>query len=127
MEKWQERLIPKQVELDLLDEGARVAQAQAEEVARRTREFLATRGWCLWQCETLGGDTILIVGDFAEPEELPAEYPVYTLSEIDILFGKDKSASHNTLRLVQEAKKLAEAKVTSKVTNSEGGGICRES
>ena len=102
------------------------ALAQAQQVAQRTQELLATRGWCLWQCETLDGDTILVVDDSAEPEELLAEYSVYTLSEIDILFGRDKSPSRNTLRLIQEAKKLARAKVTSRVTNSEGGEICQE-
>lgn len=99
--------------------------AQAKEVAQSTQEFLATRGWCLWQCETLGGDAILVVDDFAKPKELPAEYPVYTLSEIDILFGGDKPSSHNTLRLIQEAKKMAGAKVASKVTNNEGGNSWR--
>ncbi len=123
MEKWQKSLIQRRDRVGVIDEIDAGAQAQAEEVAQRTEQLLATRGWCLWQCETLDGDTVLIVDDFTEPEELLAGYPVYTISEIDILFGGDKPVSCNTLRLVHEAKKLARAKVTS----NEGGEICRQS
>lgn len=97
------------------------ALAQAQEVAKRTSEFLATRGWCLWKCEALDGDTILIADNFAE--DLPDGYPIYAISELEILFGGDNPVSRNTLKLLHEAKKLAEAKVTSKVTSNEGGEV----
>lgn len=92
---------------------------QAQEVGWRTWEFLITPGWCLWKCEALDGDTILIADNFAE--DLPDGYPIYSMSELEILFSGDKPVSCNTLRLVHEAKKLAGAKVTTKVTRNEGG------
>jgi hypothetical protein len=91
------------------------ALAQAEEVARRTDELIHSRGWCLWKCESFNGNTIVIVDDFAELEDLPTGYPVYIISEINTLFGDDKAPSHETLRLIHEAKKLGGAKVTGRV------------
>lgn len=88
---------------------------QAQEVGRRTGEFLALRDWCLWKCEALDGDTILIADNFVE--DLPDGYPIYAISELEILFGGDKPVSRNTLKLIHGAKKLARAKVTSKVTS----------
>lgn len=104
MEKWQKVLI--------LDEGARAAQAQAEETARHTRELLDSQGWCLWKCNALGGDVIAVVID--ESVEGVEGYPVYTEAELEELCQDDVSEA--TLRLVHEAKRLAGAKVT----NSEG-------
>ena len=106
MEKWQKVLI--------LDEGARAAQAQAEETAHRTRELLASEGWCLWKCSTLGGDIIAVVLD-ENVKGLPGGYPVYTEAELEELC--QDGVSEASLRLVHEAKKLAGAKVTTKVTN----------
>jgi hypothetical protein len=116
MEKWQERLIPGQAGIKELGQDA--AAAQAEEVARRTRYLLATRGWCLWKCNVLGGDIIAVVLD-ETVDGVPEEYPVYTAEELGELC--QDSVSEATLRLVHEAKKLAGAKVTTKVTNIEGG------
>jgi len=102
MEKWQKVLV--------LDEGARAAQAQAEETARRTREFLATQGWCLWRCSTLG-DVIAVVRDeeVTSSSGIPQDVPTYTELELEELCQSDVSEA--TLRLVHEAKKLAGAKV----------------
>ncbi len=105
MEKWQKGLV--------LDEGARTARTQAEETARRTRELLATQGWCLWRCNAFGGDTIARVLD-ENVEGVPGGYPVYTEAELEQLC--QDSVSEATLRLVHEAKKLAGAKVTTEVT-----------
>jgi len=73
IEKWQKGLV--------LDEGARAAQAQAEETARRTRELLTMRGWCLWRCNILG-DTIAVVID-ENVEGVPGGYPVYTVTQLE--------------------------------------------
>ena len=102
MEKWQKGLV--------LDEGARAALAQAEEVAWCSRELLATRGWCLWKCSTLDGKVIAVVVD-ENVVGVPEGYPVYTEAELEELCQDDVSEA--TLRLVQEAKKIAGAKVTS--------------
>jgi hypothetical protein len=98
------------------------ALAQAEEVARRTEELIHKQGWCLWKCQALNGDYILVVDDFAEPGDYPAGYPVYTMSEITVLFGSDKPASKWTLMMVHEAKKLAGAEVTDRTTKTEEPG-----
>jgi len=84
--------------------------AQAEETAQRTRELLATRGWCLWKCSTLGGDIIAVVLD-ENVEGVTEEYPVYTQVELEQLCHAD--INEETLRLVHETKKLAGAKVVS--------------
>ena len=86
----------------------------AEETARRTRELLATKGWCLWKCSTLGGDIIAVVRD-ENVEKVPEGYPVYTEAELEELCQDD--ISNATIRLVHEVKKL----VGAKVTNREGG------
>lgn len=106
MEKWQKGLV--------LDEGARVALARAEETARRTRELLNSQGWCLWECSTLGGDIIAVVRDELV-EGVPEGYPVYTEAELEELCWADVSEA--TLRLTHEAKKLAGTRVTVEVTN----------
>lgn len=125
MEKWQERLIPRrfgikeleQGETELTDEGDPVALAQAQEVARCTRELLVMQGWCLWKCSTLSGDIIAVVLD-EDVQEVPEGYPIYTVGELEELCQDDISDS--TLRLVQEAKKLAGAKVTTEVAKRGG-------
>jgi len=102
MEKWQKGLV--------LDEGARAAQAEAEETAWRTRELLASRGWCLWKCSTLSGDIIAVVLD-ENVEGVPEGCPVYTVVELEEVCRDDVSEAH--LRLVHEAKKLASAVMVS--------------
>jgi len=98
---------------DKLAKMEATALAQAQEVARRTRELLATRGWCLWQCSMLGGDIIAVVQDELV-EGIPEGYQVYTEAELEELFWADVSEA--TLCLVHEAKKLAGAKVITGVT-----------
>ena len=80
----------------------------AEAVVERTRELLATRGWCLWKCAVLGGDIIAVVKE-ENVEGAPAEYPVYTEAELEELCQDGVGEAH--LRLVHEAKKIAGAKV----------------
>ena len=85
----------------------------AEVVAERTRELLATRGWCLWKCSTLDGEIIAVARD-GLVNGIPDGYPVYTGAELEELFWAD--VSEVTLRMIHEAKKLAGAKVTTEVT-----------
>ena len=82
----------------------------AEVIAERTRELLATHGWCLWKCSTLAGDIIAVVLD-EKVEGVPERYPVYTEAELEELCQDGVSGA--TLRLVHEAKKIAGAVVVS--------------
>lgn len=88
----------------------------AEEVAQRTRELLATRGWCLWKCASLNSEVIALARD--ELVEGVPEGPVYTEAELEELC--QDGVSEATLRLAHEAKKLAGAKVTTEVTKRGG-------
>ena len=90
--------------------------ARAQEVARRTRELLEARGWCLWQYEALGGEVIVVATDGDVPG-VPRGKVVYTDAELRRLFGGGKPISIATLRLVHEVKKLGAARVT----NYKGG------
>lgn len=82
----------------------------AEVVAERTRELLATRGWCLWKCSTLGGDIIALISG-ENVEDMPEGYPVYMEAELEVLCQEDVSEA--TIRLAHEAKKIAGAVVVS--------------
>jgi len=127
MKKWQQKLIPGfeepgQGETTVTDEEGPAALAQAEEGDWHTKELLATRGWCLWKCSTLGGDIIAVVLD-ENVAGVPGGYQVYTEGELEELCQGDVSEAH--LRLVHEAKKLAGAKVITGVTDNEGGNRWR--
>ena len=78
--------------------------------ARRTRELLNSRGWCLWRCSTLHDEVIVVVRD-EHVQGVPNAYPVYTEAELNELCRDDVSEA--TLRMIHEAKKLAKAKVLS--------------
>ena len=88
----------------------------AEAVAERTRELLATRGWCLWKCNTLASEIIAVVLD-ENVEGAPEGYPTYTVVELEELL--QDGVSEATLRLVHEAKKLVGAEVITGVTTKE--------
>jgi len=79
---------------------------QAEYVAQETRRLLDARGWCLWQCRSLGDDTIAITRD-ESVKSAPSGYAVYTEDELRKL-ARMKSAPW---KLVYAAKKLAGARV----------------
>jgi len=100
--RWQE------VGVRNLDEA--IALERAQEVAHRTRELLASRGWCLWQCDALGGEVIVVAIDGDVPG-IPRGKVVYTDAELKQLFGGGKPVSPATLRLIHEAKKRAGALV----------------
>lgn len=84
------------------------ALAQAEEVARRTEELLASRGWCLWKCSTLGSEVIMVIDDdLAGGDDIPQGYVTYSYSELCYLFGSGAPPmEQSTLRLIHEAKRL---------------------
>lgn len=119
MENWQKNLLlgqpdieemgPRQVNVNYKGGTGVTALLQAEGVARRTRELLANKGWCLWQCSTLGGEMIAVVRD--ELVKIPKDYPIYIEAELDELCRGDISQA--ALRLVHEAKKLTGATVES--------------
>ena len=90
------------------EELARLQQAidQAHEVACRTHELLAARGWCLWQCRALDDEVIAVARD-GLAAGLPGGYPVFTEQELRQLIETNSS----TLKLVHQAKKLAGVKV----------------
>lgn len=113
MKSWQESLIADQAEVGVIDERDTTALAQAEEVALHTRELFIIQGWCLWKCSALGGEVIVVARD-ESVKGIPGGYPVYTEAELEELCQNDVSEA--TLHLVHEAKKLAGAKVTRKVT-----------
>jgi len=82
--------------------------AQAEEVARHSRQLLATQGWCLWKCGALGDEVIAVVVD-ENVAGVPRGCPTYTELELAELTRGNIAGS--TLRLIHEAKKLAGAVV----------------
>ena len=86
--------------------GRVTMQQSPEEVGVRTSELLGEQGWCLWQCEVLDGDVILVV-DETFTKEMPKEHEVYTVRELFLLLKVDET----TIRLVHEAKKLGGAVV----------------
>ena len=79
---------------------------QAEHVAQETRRLLDTRGWCLWQCAALSGETIALIRD-ESVKSTPPGYAEYTEEELRKLTQMKKTP----WRLVYEAKKLAGARV----------------
>jgi DNA repair ATPase RecN len=91
-----------------LDEDSPLSKAQ--EVARCTREHLASRGWCLWRCRALGDEVIVVVRD-ENVKGMPQGYAVYTEEELEKLFSG--GVSDSTLRLVHAAKKVAGAVIIS--------------
>ena len=74
----------------------------ANEVASKTKELLEKQGWCLWQCDHLDGDIILIVND-ESISDYPKGYPIYTYDEIEWL----GSFADRTIRMVHSTKKAA--------------------
>ena len=92
--------------------NSRAATRQSpEEVGVRTSELLGEKGWCLWQCEVLDGDVIVVVDEAHSPgvhetaRNLPEGHAVYRLRELRHLLKVDDS----TIRLVHEVKKLGGA------------------
>ncbi|MCL0058736.1 hypothetical protein M1O47_03545 [Dehalococcoidia bacterium] len=77
---------------------------QAQDVAERTRDLLATRGWCLWECSALNGDVIVVTKDELI-DGYPRGYPVYTRAELELLSNTNVS----TKLLVHEAKRITRA------------------
>ena len=93
--------------------GGECLQQSPEEVGVRTSELLGEQGWCLWQCEVLNGEVIVVVDEADSPgvratnRNLPEGHAVYKLRELFLLLKVNDS----TIRLVHEAKKLGGAVV----------------
>jgi hypothetical protein len=85
---------------------AAISETAAAAVAEVSHYQLAERGWCAWQCQGLGGDTIIVVVDETFTN-YPRGYPVYTLRELyDILSLDDK-----LLQAAHRAKKELGARI----------------
>ncbi len=78
--------------------------AQARQTARVTEELLDAQGWCLWSCESLGGDVVAIVRDQEAPG-VPDRYVTYSEAELLSLFGRSEPRNDEELRLIHEAKR----------------------
>ena len=89
------------------------ALLNAEETARLTKELLATRGWCLWQCRAFDGERIAIVRD-GGVHGVPPSYPAFMRQELRRLFRHGVTGS--ALRLVLEAKRTDEVVVTAGIS-----------
>lgn len=83
---------------------------QAGGVASRTADLLDTKGWCLWQCEVLGGEVVAIVRD-EDVQGVPKGYVRYLESELKELFS-DRLAGFDKFRVIHEAKRIFNAEVT---------------
>ena len=94
----------------LIDSKAKVTTETpgmtAEFVSEKTLEYLARRGWCLWECSALNDDIILIM-DPEIAENVPAIYPAYTVQELREMAKNELPA----MLLIHEAKKLCGAEV----------------
>lgn len=77
---------------------------QAQEVAKRTKQLLATQGWCLWACNTLNKDIIVVTRNELI-DGYPQRYSVYTQAELELLSNTGAA----TKLLVHEAKKITRA------------------
>jgi hypothetical protein len=80
----------------------------AADVVSCTLEALDRRGWCLWKCQALGGETIVVTtcpGVF----HYPPGYTVWSLEELDKV-GKVAVA---VLQRVQRFKKVMHIEIDS--------------
>ncbi len=95
-------------------EKRRRAEEKAAEVARALEED----GWGLWWCE-LFGEAVAFIRDESFRASVPAGVVVYTKQEIDTLWAAE-GPSDAQLRLIHEAKKIANARV---IDFTKGGAI----
>lgn len=104
-------------------ETATVPEIDYEEEARKTRELLKRRGWCLWRCHAFGGDLVAVVRDTLlgsqrermkqQLKSLKEPYTIYTEAELEIL------CEDPTPQFLHEAKK-AGAVLTEKTETPAG-------
>ncbi len=96
----------------------RLAELKAQETALVTSELLATRGWCLWQCESLDGQVIAVARNEVVVGP-PPDKAVFTEAELVELF-REPAARAGLLKLVIEAKKMAGARVLRRESKENG-------
>jgi len=87
---------------------------QAEELVRYTYQQFAVMGWCLWKCESLGAEVMVVTRD-DKVTGIPTGLPVYTEAELIELHRG--SLSRSIMRLVHEAKKRTTARVIPQTEN----------
>jgi hypothetical protein len=106
-----------------MTETAIIPKIDYEEEARKTRELLKHRGWCLWRCHAFNGDLVVVVRDnppmlesqgermMLQLQALKEPYVIYTETELGIL------CENPNPRLLHEAKR-AGAVITGKAENN---------
>jgi len=77
---------------------------EAHRTAWDTEDILATQGWCLWQCDTLDGEVVVIIRDEGR-SDIPHQYTRYTENEIHTIFGHNHRINNAHIRLIHRAKK----------------------
>lgn len=83
------------------------AAETAEGAAMESHQQLVEWGWCVWRCEGLSGDIIVVAIDDTI-KGYPGGYPVYTLQELeDILVLDDQ-----LLQAAHRAKKELGARIS---------------
>ena len=83
-----------------------LTETSAEIVAQQTQNILAKQGYCLWKCQEIHNEIIMIV-DKEMPPEAPSGYPVYTREELE----KMDPLPISTVRLINHVKKTSGATV----------------
>lgn len=81
----------------------------SRDIALRTCELLRQQGWCLWKCQALDGELIVVIRD-EEAVGYPEGHAVYTERELHELLDADDA----TLKLIHVAKNLTGAQLESK-------------
>ena len=83
-------------------------EKRVNSVISDTLSQIAARGFCLWRCQALGGQVIMVV-DRDLPAGAPSGYLVYCLEEL----VKIEPLPASTIKLINTAKRLAGAVVES--------------
>lgn len=74
-------------------------EVRASETASRTRELLDKKGWCMWKCDNLNCDIVIIVRD-EKVQDFPQGFPVYFEEELKNL--PDDAASLNFVHRIKK-------------------------
>ena len=100
---------PETVEEEKYAKPVEMTWEEAEKVAQETRAQIDAKGWCLWRLRNLKGQKICLVRDYTV-RNYPAEYPVFSLEEMDKL---PDDFPNSTLNLIIRAKILGDAIIES--------------
>lgn len=89
----------------------------AQEVGQRTKEILATKGWCLWKASLLDNDTIVVIRD-ESVTDYPKGYPIYTDDEM-------REVAHMNLLIIERVhylKKISQVQILPGFEDAVKGG-----